>query len=207
MASFVLVHGAWHGAWCFRELIAELEARGHDAEAVELPCDEVGLTQHDYAALVGPRPEAIVVGHSLGGQTIPHVEAGTRVYLAAVLPVEDAFADCFAEGFGGTVRDELGRSYWPDPDTCAAHMYPDCTRERSDWAYARLRRQAPIGAEEAPFGAGDVVIATMRDAALDPAWQLRTARAHGASVVQLDAGHSPFFTQPEELADVLVGLA
>jgi len=61
--------------------------------------------------------------------------------------------------------------------------------------------------EPASFGEGDVVIATLRDAAIDPAWQLRTARAYGARVIELDSGHSPFLTQPDELADVLDALA
>ena len=42
MARFVLVHGAWHGGWCFRELVRELEARGHEVAAPDLPCDESG---------------------------------------------------------------------------------------------------------------------------------------------------------------------
>jgi pimeloyl-ACP methyl ester carboxylesterase len=207
MARFVLVHGAWHGAWCFADVVQELEERGHAAEAVDLPCDVPGLTQHDYAALIGPQPDAILVGHSLGAQTIPHVTARRRVYLGGLLPVAGAYDEAFAEGFGGTVRDELDRSYWPDADTCAAFMYPDCTREQSDRAFAQLRRQARISGEPAPFGEGDVVIVTLRDAAIDPAWQLRTARAYGARIVELDSGHSPFLTQPYELADVLDALA
>src|SRR5262245_47908496 len=110
MARFVLVHGAWHGAWCFSELIRELEARGHAAAAVDLPCDQNGLTQHDYARLIGPQPDAIVVGHSLGCQTIPHVAARTRVYVGGLLPVVPTFAPTMP----GTVRDDLDRSYWPD---------------------------------------------------------------------------------------------
>ena len=207
MAAFVLVHGAWHGSWCFAEVVAALEARGHSAEAVDLPCDEVGLTQRDYAALVGPRPGSIVVGHSLGGQTIGLVEASVRVYLAAILPVENVYAESFAEGFGGFVRDELGRSFWPDAETCAAGLYPDCTREVSDWAFAQLRPQAPFDAIVAPFGRGDVVLATRRDAAVDFGWQVRTGEAHGARVIPLDSGHSPFLTAPGELAEVLAGLA
>jgi len=207
MARFVLVHGAWHGAWCFADVVRELEERGHAAAAVDLPCDVPGLTQHDYARLIGPQADAIVVGHSLGAQTIPHVAARLRVYLGGLLPVAGAYDEAFAEGFGGTVRDELDRSYWPDADTCAAFMYPDCTREQSDRAFAQLRRQARISGEPASFGEGDVVIATLRDAAIDPAWQLRTARAYGARVIELDSGHSPFLTQPDELADVLDALA
>jgi hypothetical protein len=207
VAGFVLVHGAWHGAWCFAEVVDELGARGHTAEAVDLPCDRVGLTQLDYAAIVGPRPDSIVVGHSLGGQTIPHVEARRRVYLGALLPVDGAAPDCFAPGFGGFLRDDLERSYWPDADTCATRMYPDCTRERAEWAFAQLRPQAPTSAAAAPFGADDVVVATLRDAAIDPAWQVRTAQTHGARILELDTGHSPFFTHPAVLAELLSSLA
>jgi predicted alpha/beta hydrolase family esterase len=173
-----------------------------------LPCDEIGLTPLDYARAVGPQPDAIVVGHSLGGFTIAHVEARARVYLAALLPLARSEIDgCFAEGFGGTARDSLDRSYWPDADTAAARLYPDCSRTQSDWAFAQLRPQARLEPEPAPFGNGDVVIASLRDAAVDPDWQIRTAHTHGARVIELNSGHSPFFTQPGELADILDSLA
>lgn len=208
MARYVLVHGGWHGGWCFHRLAQELEDRGHEVASPDLPCEEVGLTPHDYAREVGPQPDAIVVGHSLGGFTIPQVEARARVYLAALPPLERAEIDkCFVEGFTGTVRDNSGRSYWPDADTAAARMYPDCSRTQSDWAFPQLRRQARLEPIPAPFGPGDVVIATLRDAAVEPAWQIATARTHGARVIELDPGHSPFFTQPAELADLLSSLA
>ena len=207
MARFILVHGAWHGAWCFSELVRELESRGHAAAAVDLPCDQNGLTQHDYARLIGPQPDAIVVGHSLAGRTIPHVAARTRVYLAGLMPVTGAGDEAFVPTFGGTLRDELDRSYWPDADSCAAFMYPDCTREQSDWAFPQLRPQVRIPEEIAPFGEGDVVIATLRDATVRGEWQVATGHKYGARVIELDSGHSPFLTQPDELADVLDTLA
>ena len=58
-----------------------------------------------------------------------------------------------------------------------------------------------------PLDSNDVVFVTTRDAAIDPAWQARVARANGLRAVEVDAGHSPFFTQPEELADLLHELA
>jgi pimeloyl-ACP methyl ester carboxylesterase len=208
MARFVLVHGGWHGGWCFRWLAKELADRGHDVTTPDLPCDEIGRTPLDYAQTIGPQPDAIVVGHSLGGFTIPHVAARARVYLGALPPLGRSEIDeCFAEGFGGTVRDTLGRSYWPDADTAAARMYRDCSRAQSDWAFAQLRPQARLEPVPAAFGKDDVVIATLRDAAVDPGWQIRTARTHGARVIELDSGHSPFFTQPDELADMLSSLA
>jgi hypothetical protein len=207
MARFVLVHGAWHGGWCFAEVASQLSARGHEAWAPDLPCEDVTKNQFDYAALLGDCSDAIVVGHSLGAQTIVHVDAVRHVYLAALLPVENVEDHAFAEGFGGFVRDDTGRSYWPDAAATAERMYPDCTREVSDSAYAQLRRQARILPIARPFAPGDAVIATARDAAIDFALQVRTGHEHGLRVLELDAGHSPFLTQPAELADLLSSLA
>jgi pimeloyl-ACP methyl ester carboxylesterase len=207
MARFVLVHGGWHGGWCFRWLAQELEARGHEVEAPDLPCEEAGLTPLDYAREVGPQPDAIVVGHSLAGFTIPYIEARARVYLAALPPLERREVnEAFVETFGGAMLDSSGRSYWPDADTAAAHMYPDCSRTHSDWAFPQLRPQARLEPIPATFGRGDVVIATLRDAALRADWQIQTARARGARLIELDSGHSPFFTQPAELANILDSL-
>jgi hypothetical protein len=108
MARFVLVHGGWHGGWCFRWLARELEARGHEVVAPDLPGEEVGLTPLDYAREVGPKPDAIVVGHSLAGFTIPYIHARARVYLAALPPLErrevnEAFVESF-DGGGGARR-------------------------------------------------------------------------------------------------------
>jgi hypothetical protein len=206
MARFVLVHGAWHGGWCFGRLAEELESLGHAVLAPDLPCDVPGLTQYDYARVVGPHPDSIVVGHSLAGQTIPHIEAKRRVYLGALVPI-DYGMEAFADGFGGWLRDGDDCSYWPDPDICAAKMYPDCSRAQSDWAYAKLRRQARIDAINAPFGKGDVVIALARDAAINPEWLASAARAHGAHLLELDTGHSPFITDPKTLAELLSELA
>jgi pimeloyl-ACP methyl ester carboxylesterase len=207
MATFVLVHGAWHGAWCWREVASGLERRGHRVETPHLPCDAPGLSVEDCAAFVGPHPEAVVVGHSLGAQVVALVDAGVRVYLAGLLPTGPDRSGTFHANFGGFLRDELGRSYWPDADTCAAHMYPDCSRAQSDEAFAQLRRQSLLEPVAASLCEHDVVVATAKDAAIEPEWQVRKARAAGARVVEIDSGHSPFFTQPDELAELLDGLA
>jgi pimeloyl-ACP methyl ester carboxylesterase len=207
MARFVLVHGAWHGGWCFTEVVRELEALGHTAVAPDLPCQDVTKDQLDYAALLGDCRDAIVIGHSLGAQTIVHVDAMRHIYLAALLPVADGHDRAFVETFGGFVRDEFDRSYWPDADSAAAKMYPDCPREQSDWAFEQLRPQGRIAGMVRPFSPGDVVIATARDAAIDFGWQVSTAQAHGLQVHELDAGHSPFLTQPAKLASLLSSLA
>src|SRR5262249_3953698 len=81
MSSYVLVHGAWHGSWCWSKVLPLLRRAGHDAVALDLPGRAGDPTPHrnvtlaSYAESVcrvvaratGP---AILVGHSMGGITI-----------------------------------------------------------------------------------------------------------------------------------------
>jgi len=94
VATFAFVRGSWHGAWCWELLINELEALEHRSVAVDLPCDDEEAGCEEYAEVVRRAIEAvhdpIVVGHSLGGLTIPLVAARRRVhqlvYLCAFVP-------------------------------------------------------------------------------------------------------------------------
>ncbi|MBX5466919.1 MAG: alpha/beta fold hydrolase [Firmicutes bacterium] len=102
MARFLLIHGAWHGAWCWEKVVPLLEAKGHRAWAIDLPGHgadptppgEVTLkayTDRIGAALAEWGGPAILVGHSMGGVPIAQsaeqwperVEA--LVYLTAFL--------------------------------------------------------------------------------------------------------------------------
>ncbi len=171
-----------------------------------LPCDEVGLTVHDYAAFAPSDPEAVVVGHSLGGLTIPFVPARMTVFMGALVPSEGVFAG-LDPTFTGTERDELGRSYWPTLELAAAKLYPDLSPEEAAAAFARLRPQAPIDpVYELPPGAYASIVTT-RERAIRPGAQLEWARTVlGVEPLELDAGHSPFLTHPAELADLLCAL-
>ena len=90
MGKVVLVHGAWHGAWCWDGVLAELQERGIDAEAIELP-----LTSHRdnvevaAAAIVAAGPDAVVCGHSYGGCVISSAansgNVARLVYLCALM--------------------------------------------------------------------------------------------------------------------------
>ena len=192
MATYSLVHGAWHGGWAWDLVRAELEGRGHTVYAPDLPCEEVGLAAEDYAAVVPPAD--VVVGHSLAGYVIPHVEASVRVYLCALHgPTTEA---SFVPGFGDArVRDEQGRSYYPNPDDGARELqYP------LEFAHlgAKLRRQSPLSMSALPTG--DLYLVTSRDACVDPAWQRRAAMPQ----LEIDAGHSPMLECPLTLAELLL---
>jgi pimeloyl-ACP methyl ester carboxylesterase len=209
VATFCLVHGAWHGGWAWDLLRGELEAGGHRVVAPDLPCEDTRAGVVEYAAVVrdalGGEDEAIVVGHSLGGLTIPLVPARLRVFLCALVPGTSQ-EHAFVPGFGDArVRDELGRSYYPDPMDAARELQypPDLAPLAS-----RLRRQAPIDAVEAPVGGPVAYVVCARDAAIRPDWQRHVSRdVLRIEPIELDAGHSPMLSHPRELADALANLA
>jgi len=208
MARFVLVHGAWHGGWCFEPLAAELTARGHEVSAPDLPCDRVGLTVQDCAAVVGPQPDAVVVGHSLAGMVLPLVEARLAVFLAALVPIDGVYSSFPHPDFRGTVRDDAGRSYWPDAATARERLYPDLDDAAAAAAFARLRPQSPLEPVLRPPGGTCAYLLTRHDRAVRPEWQAEVARGTlGVEPIELDAGHWPMLTHPAGLADVLEVLA
>lgn len=74
---FVLIHGAWHGGWCWSGVIKELENAGHTAKAPTMPGHSQGddrskVTFDSYVAKIvevleaQPKP-VILVGHSSAG--------------------------------------------------------------------------------------------------------------------------------------------
>jgi pimeloyl-ACP methyl ester carboxylesterase len=95
MATFALVHGSWHGAWCWERLSPLLQEAGHDVVATDLPCDDGAASFQTYAdvvcdALKGCSDDVVLVGHSLAGTTIPLVAVRRPVrhlvYLCALIP-------------------------------------------------------------------------------------------------------------------------
>jgi len=102
VSTFVFVHGAWHGAWCWSKVVSLLEGTGHKAIALDLPGhgrDDTPIAQVTFEAycnklrgIVEAEPEPIIlVGHSMGGRVITQVaelypdKIKTLVYLAAIL--------------------------------------------------------------------------------------------------------------------------
>jgi pimeloyl-ACP methyl ester carboxylesterase len=229
--TFVLVHGAWHGAWCWGLLVAELERRGSSAIALVLPSDEPDADASRYAELVAAACEAAegpvtLVGHSLAGLVLPRVAmlrpvASRYVFVGGAIPLP---GHSFAEQFGlesikaepdmhATQADDLERSYWPDPEQAIAGLYHDCPRELAEWAASKLRPQAraaprePFAADELPALEGGYVL-SREDRMFDPDWMRSAARERlGMEPLELGGGHSPMLSRPAELAELLLRLA
>ena len=103
MSTFVLIHGSWHGGWCWDKVKPLLTAQGHTVIAPDLPghgADQTpvaAVTLASYvervAAVINGQPEPVIlVGHSMGGVVITQTAEALPdkiqhlVYLAAFLP-------------------------------------------------------------------------------------------------------------------------
>ena len=176
-------------------------------------------------ALADRDDDVILVGHSLGGATIPLVPrlrpARHLVFLCSLLPrpgasVDDRFEaeDVFAPGYRGNtaVRDD-GASYWPDPEAATRFLFNRSSAADARWATARLRPQS--GAPQREAWPADVVFDLERtsivcrdDRCIDPGWSRTMSREQlGVEPIELDGDHSPFLARAAELADVLSRLA
>jgi pimeloyl-ACP methyl ester carboxylesterase len=228
MSTFCLVHGAWHGAWCWERLVPALEAAGYQAVAVELPAEDTSLDFADYAdvvaSAVGDAEDVVLVGHSLGGLTIPHVPVrrpvAHLVFLCALTPVPGlSLVDQVAEEPDmltpllreGTERAD-GLSSVRDEETAIALFYEHCSPEDARWAAGRLRKQAqypqaqPFELDAIPDVERTYIVAA-DDRAVSPDWSRRAAPQRlGVTPVEIGGDHSPFLGRPAELAQVLVGL-
>jgi pimeloyl-ACP methyl ester carboxylesterase len=232
MATFGLVHGAGHGAWCWERLIPILEALGHRAFAMDLPCEDPTAGPERYAEVVDralpPASDLVLVGHSLAGLTVPLVAARRPVrrlvFLCALVPefkrslADQVAAD--AELYHPVLRSHPGRVTDPDGvvrfrDEAAARdvFCQDCPPEDVAWVFARLRPQAAAPRREpCPLSAWPTgeraYILCREDRAISPAWSRRVARERlGVEPIELDGSHSPFISRPSILAGVLDRLA
>lgn len=97
MAQFVLVHGAWHGGWCWDDVAASLRERGHEVEVVDLPghdrpgdrsrtWNSAGAYVEAVSSAVGTCVEPpILVGHSMGGYVVQRFLERTSVRKAVLV--------------------------------------------------------------------------------------------------------------------------
>lgn len=113
MATFVLVHGAWHGGWCWKRVATLLRQAGHDVftptltglgERAHLMCHTIDLSTHIQDILGVLRWEdltnVILCGHSYGGMVISGVADRVPERLRALL-----YLDAFVPEDGACMMD------------------------------------------------------------------------------------------------------
>jgi pimeloyl-ACP methyl ester carboxylesterase len=229
---FVLVHGAWHGGWCWQGVADRLRAAGHSVttptltglgERSHLLSDAVTLETHvtDVVAHIEAEDlsDVVLVGHSYGGVVITHVadriadRLSRLIYLDAQIGANDL---SIMDGLAPEIRDQrraaaAGGLTMAIPPTEAFGISDPAV---AAWAAPRLRPHPIATYEQAlkisgPIGAGlpvDFILCT------DPAFAsigpfAEKARSMGWPVHALPTGHDAMLTAPEATADLLMEFA
>ena len=205
MATFALIHGGGGSAWDWHLVVPELRAHGHEAVAVDLPCEQESAGWWAYADAVvdavAAREDVIVVGHSLGGFTAPlvcsRIQADVQILLCGMIPAPgELFADWWANtGYDASAHDDI---YYHDVAPTLAEEAQRREREEKSKALSE-----PWPLDEWPDTPTRYLLC--RDDRMLPAsWARGHARKRlGIEADEMDGGHYVSLSRPSELAERL----
>jgi pimeloyl-ACP methyl ester carboxylesterase len=218
VATFCLIHGAWHESSCWDQLVPVLEGRGHRVLTPDLPLHDPALgfderIEPARESLDGVDGPIVIVGHSQGTAYSCLLAAERPESLLVYLcPRLNGFEqppgapDKFREGFPFPADRPDGTSVW-DADAAIGAMYPRLEPERARALAERLRPMAmpqgdyPLGA---PPDNPSVLIYASEDELFQPAWERFMARELlGVEPIEIPSGHFPMAEDPEALGDLL----
>lgn len=220
MSMFVLIPGAGGAAWYWNRVVPELQARGHDAVAVDLPgADEsVGLPEYTDAvvAAIGDHDDVVLVAQSMGGFTAPMVCARVPVDLLvlvnAMIPVPGETPGQWwgntgstearvaaAEAGGYSAEFDLATYFLHDVPAEVAAVGAAHERPEADVAFSQ-----PCDIDRWP----DVttrVLAAAGDRFFPLEFQRRVARDRlGIDIDEVPGGHLVALSRPVDLVDRLI---
>jgi pimeloyl-ACP methyl ester carboxylesterase len=228
MATFVLVHGAYQGGWIWKPVVTRLRSAGHVAYAPTLDgCGErrhqirAGITVTTHAQEIAQQlfyedlNDVVLVGTSAGGMVVCKAAELARDRIARV-----AFVDALALLPGERVSDIVNRpaanevteiTTAPTRQDAEGRMFADLAPSLRAWALARYTPH-PLAALEAPMDPTTFweqawkasVIRCKRARNPPETHQRRTAERLEATWAELDTGHYPMLSQPDELTRLLV---
>lgn len=231
MTLFVLLHGGMHFGSCWDAVVADLVAHGHHAVAPDLPVDDDSAGAVAWARVaidaieragIGPEPtDVVVVAHSIAGLCAPVVATfypvRQLVFIGGLLPVPgQSFVEHLAANPDAiTFPEPQEHGAGPFGLTWASvrdGFYHDCPEALARRAFNELRHQSfTVFTERCPIDdwpdAPSTYVMMRDDRAVGESWARRNAADRiGASIVELDGGHSPFFSRPVELGTILRGM-
>lgn len=233
-ATFVLVHGAWHGGWCWDAVAGRLRAQGHACVAPTLRglahrrgalTPELDADDHvdDVASLVEALDlrQIVLVLHSYAGLLGPALQArlGPRIvhrcFIEAVIPTPgqcmlDLVAPAAARRFERAAHEHGDGWRLPPPDPAQFHLggaiaADEVARRLTPHPWRSFT--APLRAPQADVlaHAGSYLLASDRDPQPYAGFAAR-ADAAGWPVTRMAGGHLLMLTQPAALADYLLSL-
>lgn len=230
----MLIHGSWHGAWCWDRFVPRLRERGHRVAAIDLPAHgEDGTPSHRatlgaysrcvQAAAAGLEEKPVLVGHSMGGLAVTQAAFdapdlfAALVYLCAFVPLpgesllqlarhdDDSLVPASIRFRPAGVRIR--------PERARAAFYEECSEADAAWATARLRPDPWLPLMQKPVERHPVTLPRgYIECVKDRAISLSRQRAmHGRlafeRIATLGTDHSPFLSAPEGLASELHDMA
>jgi pimeloyl-ACP methyl ester carboxylesterase len=224
--TYVLVHGAWGGAWCWRDVGAEFDRRGVAWRALDLPSSRPGADPAtdlaDDAAAVAVLADGIescvLVAHSYGGAVMAEVAARLPnlercIYVAALIPALGESATDASRKI--RVRTRLDDAIEVNGDVtrlkpleAGEALYNNCSLDLVTWAVGQLSTQTLASfrtpRESAKARAESIYIRCTNDHAIDlRIQQLMSEECDFA--LDLESDHSPFLSQPLQLCDAILG--
>lgn len=228
MATYVLIHGAYQGGWIWKPVAERLRAAGHTAQALTLDgCGErhhlarPGITVATQAQEVAQYlfyedlQQVVLVGTSSGGMVISKAAELARERIARLVFV-DALALLPGEQVANIVHraapyEVTAVTTGPSRIDAEKRLFADLDPATRAWALARYTLH-PIAALEAPMELENfweqswtaMVIRCRRSVNPPESHQRRTAERLKATWHELDTGHYPMLSQPEELTRLLL---
>jgi pimeloyl-ACP methyl ester carboxylesterase len=226
LIKFLLVHGSWHGPWCWRYLQDALHRRGFASEVVALPSvgddiTKLGNFSDDAAAVsaaaIAIESEIIVVGHSYGGAVVSEASFEQNVkrlvFLAAFMPDGGrSYVSYLPPGplppYVG-IRDD--GTFEVPKGQAREFFYHDCAPEVAAWAEERLQPQSQSVLASTVTTASwrkfpSTYILSLDDRALPSDFQ-RQFTGQATNTLEFASSHSPMLSKPDELAEMLEGIA
>ena len=220
--TLLLVHGSWHGPWCWERLVPELTRLGLRSATVALPscgtdpaalgtiADDAAAVEAAVADIAG---DVVVVGHSYGGVAVTEARFDSRVrhlvFLGAFMPdTAQSLFDLFPPGLAAPyMLEHADGSTSVDPAMAIDAFFADCDPVTAHWAVSRLRLHNSIN------NVTPVTRASWRDKTStyvvltdDHSWPEAPQRGLAAQATEqreMPTSHSPFLSRPAELAVLL----